>query len=337
VPAFGHDYDRMRATGIGQQASRPGPPPARGVRLPWTAVPERLQHEVERLLGARVVAAASQAGGFSPGVAARLRLDSGERAFVKALGPAPSPGSREFHRREARIAAALPAAVPAPRLLAALDEDGWVLLLFEHIDGRLPAQPWVASELARVLDATAHLASVLTPSPIDAPGVGEFHRDLFQGWRRLASDPGDLAWLDPWARRHRANLAVLEADWEVAAQGRTLAHGDLRADNILLTADRVLFVDWPGACLAASWWDLVGMLPSVQMQGGPPPEDVFDRHPAARGADPDAVTAVVAAFAGYFLHSSAQPAPPGLPTLRAFQAAQGEAALAWLRVRTGWR
>jgi len=45
---------------------------------------------------------------------------------------------------------------------------------------------------------------------------------------------------------------------------------------------------------------------------------------------------VVAAIAGYFTRQSLQPPPPGLPTVRAFQAAQGVVARDWLALRTGW-
>jgi hypothetical protein len=72
------------------------------------------------------------------------------------------------------------------------------------------------------------------------------------------------------------------------------------------------------------------------MQGGAPPEDLLARHPAARAADPQAITAVVAAIAGFFTYQALQPPPPGLSTVRAFQAAQGVAAREWLRQRTGW-
>jgi nucleoside-diphosphate-sugar epimerase len=99
------------------------------------------------------------------------------------------------------------------------------------------------------------------------------------------------------------------------------------------TADRVVVVDWPWACLAAPWFDLVTMLPSVRLQGGPPPAGVFAAHPLTRHADADAVTSVVAALAGYFVHRGGQPPPPGLPTLRAFQRDQGAVALDWLRHR----
>src|SRR5206468_2520081 len=104
----------------------------------------------------------TQPGGFSPGVAARLRCAGGRRAFVKALGPEPNPDSREYHRVEARITAALPAGAPVPRLLASYDRDGWVVLLFEDVDGTTPALPWRPDELARVLVAIGDLATALT-------------------------------------------------------------------------------------------------------------------------------------------------------------------------------
>lgn len=84
---------------------------------------------------------------------------------------------------------------------------------------------------------------------------------------------------------------------------------------------------------AAPWFDLLTMLPCVAAQGGPDPEATFTAHPLGRDADPAGVTAVLAALAGYFVAHSLRPDPPGLPTLRAFQAAQGAAAVAWLRGR----
>ena len=50
-------------------------------------------------------------------------------------------------------------------------------------------------------------------------------------------------------------------------------------------------------------------------------------------ADPDRVNAALAAVAGYFTHSALLPPPPGLPTVREFQRAQGVPARAWLRDR----
>ncbi|KAB2371382.1 aminoglycoside phosphotransferase family protein [Actinomadura montaniterrae] len=313
------------------------PPPAAGERLPWTAVPAVLRAAVEDALGGRVAEAATQRGGFSPGVAARLRLADGRRAFVKAVGPTPNPDSPGIHRSEASIAAALPAHAPTPAFLGSFDRDGWVVLLFEDIDGAPPAQPWNRTELDRVLASVSDLSRILTPAPAQAPSAESRFADEFRGWRLLADahrrGEDDLTGLDPWAARHLPRLAAREPGWPAAVNGTTLAHADLRADNLLLTPDRVVVVDWPWACTAAPWFDLLLLLPSVRMQGGPPCEELFAAHPLARDADPDAVTTALIAWAGFLVRQGRQPPPPGLPTLRAFQTAQGVAALEWLQTR----
>ena len=290
--------------------------------------------------GRGVVEAVTQPGGFSPGVAARLRLADGRRAFVKAVGPEPNPDSPGVHRGEARIMAALPRAAPAPRMLWSLDQRGWVALAFEDVDGAQPALPWRPGELRRVLEMVAAMAAALTPAPAGIPLIADRLQDSFTGWRDLAAagtaGHDDLAGLDPWVARHLDRLAALEAGWPAATEGPTLLHSDLRADNLLLTPTRVVAVDWPWACAGAAWVDLLLLLPSVTMQGGPDPEPTFAAHPVAAGADPEAVTTALAAFAGFLIGGSRQPPPPGLPTLRAFQVGQGLVALDWLRQRTGW-
>ena len=291
-------------------------------------------------LGADVVDAATQPGGFSPGVAARLTLADGRRLFVKAVSSKTNPDSPGMHRREARIAAALPASVPAQRLLDSYDDGDWVALLFEGIDGTAPQTPWQQPELDRVLVAIGELSSTLTPAPIAVEPVSELMPSVFSGWHRLAasaeSRQDDLRGVDPWAQRHLAELVALEAASPDAAAGTTLLHADLRADNILLTPSRVFFVDWPWASHGAAWVDLAFMLPSVAMQHGPKPWEIFDAHPLGRTAPAAAVTAVVAAAAGFMIRGSRLPPPPGLPTVRAFQRDQGVPALEWLRRRTGW-
>ncbi|MFH8563414.1 phosphotransferase family protein [Streptomyces sp. NPDC017988] len=316
----------------------PTAPPATGVRTPWRQLPVYVREGVEEALGAPVTEAVTQHGGFSPGVAARVRLADGRRAFVKAVSAEANPGSPALHRAEARNAAALPDSVPAPRLLASYDDGTWVALAFEDIDGRQPRVPWDAGELRSVLDAVDRLSRVLTPAPVDAPSVVEAVARPFRGWRRLVeSGAHDDGRLDPWVRRNLPALAELAAPWPEFAVGDTLTHGDLRADNMLITADggRVVFVDWPHALRAAPWFDLLLMLPCVRAQGGPDPEDVFTAQRVGRAADPRGVTAVLAGVAGFFVRGSLQPDPPGLPTLRAFQAAQGAAAVDWLRKRLG--
>jgi aminoglycoside phosphotransferase (APT) family kinase protein len=153
----------------------------------------------------------------------------------------------------------------------------------------MPQEPWVPAELDRVLHALAELAESLTPTPVAAPPVAARLKESFRGWRRLVAarngGADDLTGLDPWAVLRLDRLADLESGWPEALAGTTLTHCDLRADNLLLTPDgRVVVVDWPWACVAAPWFDLLGMLPSVAMQGGPDPEEVFTAHPVSKGA-----------------------------------------------------
>ncbi|MFM9448021.1 phosphotransferase family protein [Streptomyces acidiscabies] len=296
-------------------------PPAAGVRLDWEALPDSMRDAVAGILGAPVVRAVTQRGGFSPGVAARVVTGQGKRGFVKAVSGDVNSFSPVLHRREARNAAQLPVGVSAPRLTGVYDDGNWVALVFEDVEGRQPQVPWEQGELQVVLDAVGELGRVLTPAPFDAPSASEELVDDFGGWPELAE--------------RESRIFELAADWQEAVRGDTLVHGDLRADNVLLDRrdGRVWFVDWPHMMKAAPWLDLLLLLPSVRAQGGPDPETVFTAHPLGRKADRDAVTAALAALTGYFLGRAGRPAPPGLPTLRPFQQAQGEAALEWLRTR----
>ncbi len=317
-------------------------PPAAGTRVPYGSLPADLRAEVDARCGSPVVAADSQPGGFSPGVAARLRLADGRRIFVKAVHPAANANAPDLHRREARVVAAMPDDTPVPRLQWVIDggPDDWVVLAFDDVDGRQPAVPWRAEDLDRVMLAFNDLAVRLTPSPISADWLGtagDLVRDTGRGWVDAATEPSTIDRLDPWTRRHIDTLVTLEADVESAAHGRTLLHQDLRADNVLLRRadDAVMVVDWPHARMGAPWVDLLWFAPSVAMQGGPAPEVLLRRFTPAAGADPDAIDVVIAAIAGFFTLGSLLPNPPGLPTLRAFQAAQGAIARTWLAQRRG--
>jgi len=313
-------------------------PKAQGERLPYESVASHVRQRIESHLAAPVARVTNQPSGFSPGAAARLVLKDGSRVFVKAACSVPNAETPEMHRREARVAVALPTAAPAPALRDLFDDGDWIALCFDDVDGRHPAEPWDKEELDRVLAALADLSDLHVASR--APLLNHNPLDGLDFWQRAAgqTDKGGSLPIpgDPWIRTNIERLAQLEALAPAAIEGDSLLHGDLRADNILLTTSQVFLVDWPHAALGAPWVDLVLLLPSVAMQGGPPPPEIFNHQAVAKAADPAAVTAVLAALTGFFLVQAALPPPPGLPQLRSFQQAQGEVALRWLRHRTGW-
>jgi len=317
--------------------------PAQGARVAWQDVPEAVRTAIEGVCGAVVIEARTQPGGFSPGVAARVRCAGGARWFVKAASAELNPDAPRLHRQEARVLADLDPLIlaghlPVPRLQGTVARGPWFALVIEDVDGRQPTVPWRDHELGLVLAALDRLAEALTPAPATvtstAPAIAKYLGADFTGWRTLARGPGDDR-LDPWSRARLAELAALEATWAIHAAGDTLLHADLRADNLLLTGDagagnRVVVVDWPHACRGAAFVDLVAFAPSVAMQGGPEPADLLARSRTGQNIGRESLSAVVCALAGYFTERSLQPPPPGLPTVRRFQAAQGEVTRRWL-------
>lgn len=312
------------------------PPPAVGTRIDWPALPDAVRAWVAAEIGSPVVEAATQAGGFSPGAAARLVCADGTRAFVKAVGVPLNPESPDLHRKEIRLAAAMPEHPALPRVLATYDDGMWVALLFEDLQGRHPRLPWEPTELTRVLDTLAELAPLLDPSPLPADELGDLGKDLtatLAAWPELAAaPPADLA---PWTRKHLDRLAELAAT--PVASGTALVHVDLRADNMLLTGDgRVCLFDWAQAAVGPGWIDPALLMLEVDAYGGHDVDAIIATHPLTRDVDPEQVTLAVLTVAGLLHRQSRRPAPPGLPKLRAYQRAYADASTDWLRRRLGW-
>jgi hypothetical protein len=302
-------------------------------RLQWERLPHALRNTIESMIGARVVASVSGTGGYSPSLASRCDLDDGRRVFVKAVSAEQNPDTPGMLRHEIDVTRRLPSDVPAPALLDAFDDGEWVAAVFEYVDGRAPGDPWHDDDLRDVCAAVTQLGQAPVEDNLRAvlPSAEDRLAPLFDNWEVLAASPPDG--LDPWAASHLDVLVVLESGWRAAVAGESLVHNDTRSDNILIEpSGRVVFVDWPHACVGAPWLDLVCMVPSVVLEGGRA-EDVLAIAGAA--ADDDAVDTVLAALLGYFVERCTRPDPPGLPTVRAFQRAQGAVTLRWLRSRLG--
>jgi hypothetical protein len=310
-------------------------------RMEWDAVPASVRAEVEVILGAVVVSARSQSGGFSPGSADRVVTADGTRAFVKTAHAAVNAESVAIHRKEAAITTALPASVPAPRLLGVVDQGEWIALVLDDVDGRHPETPWTDADLGAVLDALRAVSAAAVPADLELDSAADAVRPPFGGWRRLVERGGVVPvlpdGLDAWVATRLSDLADAADRAADEVVGTALVHLDVRADNLLVRPDgTVVLVDWPWAARGAPWLDAFGLLINVRLFD--PTADVealIARHPVFAGMPPDAATRVLIGFAGFFIDASTQPPSPGIPTLRAFQRDQGIAALRWLRDRLG--
>lgn len=308
----------------------------------WPDLPAAVRARIEARLGAAVTGWTSHDGGYSQGLASTLRTDRGA-VFVKAVST-----EHEFtvrlYRQEAERATTLGERAPAPRLRwtteAAADGQDWVALAFDAVVGRAPAQPWREDELRAVLDLAVEVGEQEVAAGVLPDAEAELPAQLVG--RLAAERPAGLASYDPWLAGQLDRLATIELDAPAAVAGDRLVHADLRGDNAVLVERgpgrgagglRAVAVDWAYAARGAAFCDLVGMLPAVQVEGGPTPEEALRLRPLPAGTDEDAVTAYLVALTGYFVHSSLQAPPPGIPHVRAFQRAQGEVCVGWLRRR----
>ncbi|MHC2999383.1 phosphotransferase family protein [Microbacterium sp. HJ5] len=301
-------------------------------RLAWTDLPPHVRDRIEAHAGAPVRAATTALGGFSPGLASTLELADGRTVFAKAVGSETGPGSADLLRRERANLERLGPLPFASRVIGAHDDGDWVFVLFEHVRGHAP-RPSVPAERARMIRAFEEAAASLTPSPIIAETFAATAAGDMSRW--CHAERGDAGVeLDPWIAANLEAVRSLASRWADASSGSGLRHGDLRADNMLLSGDDVVIVDWTEVCLGAPWLDWLLAVPSVCLfPDTPPPEATFRESSLSHSAPPGDVTSVLAAVTGYFLTSSVLPVVPALPTLRDFQRAQGLVAAEWLRER----
>jgi hypothetical protein len=73
------------------------------------------------------------------------------------------------------------------------------------------------------------------------------------------------------------------------------------------------------------------LLVNVRLFGGHDMDTLLSRCAASTGADIGDLVAALAGLAGLFADRARLPPPPGLPTVRAFQRAQADVTLSWLR------
>ena len=297
-------------------------------RLSWWDVPESFAVEVRRRLRSRVVEAATQPGGFSPGVAALCLLEDGRSVFIKACGTGINPMTPKLHRHEAAVLDRLRDVPFVPALLDVVDNGDWIALLIEGVHGRLPTAR-DSSAVTRVLSLLTRVQS-LPPGLLPPMGDPSFAQLQISPWADLAADGVAL---DPWSVEHLDELLTLEQQ-AGALEGTVVCHGDFRLDNVLFTADgHTSLADWAHAKAGPDFADLVEVCIDIHVEGGPAPAVTFAAHAPTALHTSDGVTAYLAAVTGRLTRQGTFAEPPGMTDFRAFQQRQAASAQSWLARR----
>jgi hypothetical protein len=296
-------------------------------RLDWLLLPPMTRRLVEDRFGTSVVAAVSADAGYTPGCASVLTGADGRKIFLKAASKKAQRPFADAYREEIRKLRSLPSRLPVPRLLWSHEDDLWVLLALEHVDGHNPVRPWRRDELDASLDTLELLAQTLTPPPMELRPFAEEFADFLGGWDHVRATYPDWPHLD-----EAVELASRYAD---TTAGNTLVHTDARDDNLLVTPGRVYLCDWNWPARGAAWIDTVCLLMTAHGDGLDA-DAILAERTLTRSVDPDAVDSLLALLCGYFLARRDGPAPHSSPYLRVHQDWCAEVTWSWLAQRRGW-
>ena len=232
-------------------------PRAVGPRIDYDHLPAPVRAWVDDALGGHVASATTQVGGFSAGVAARVRTDSGRTAFVKAVDDGVNAQTPELFRHEIAVLEALPDVGYRASLRASYDDSTWVALLLDDVDGRHP-DLHDDRDVAAVNAAIVAQARELTPDPVrlDVPDMAQatarWHRRVV---RELDRDPTQFpGWCVAESDAVLARLASLPD----RMPAESWVHLDIRDDNLLVRADgAAVILDWGMSRSGPSWLDQV--------------------------------------------------------------------------------
>jgi aminoglycoside phosphotransferase (APT) family kinase protein len=283
---------------------------------------------VEDRFGTGVVQARSAGSGYTPGCASVLTGADGRRIFLKAASRRAQRPFAEAYALEARRLRELPDGLPVPRLLWSHEDDLWVVLAQEYVDGANPVRPWDPSQLDLCLDGLEVVAAGPTPPTVRLNTFAHDFADFPACWDFVRGTAPEWPHLD--------EAAALAGHCEQATAGDRLVHTDARDDNFLVTPDGVVYLcDWNFPVVGAAWIDTVCLLMSA-FGDGVDVDAVLAQRPLTRDVDPEHVDVLLALLCGYFLERRVQPAPYSSPHLRDHQDWYAEVSWAWLARRRGW-
>lgn len=240
-----------------------------------TERPQLLGRVVETL-GRDVVSWQRPECGLSAAERWVTQLADGSSVFVKAATDSETAGW--LRNEHAALAAA--GSRFGPSVIAWLDEQLPILITEDLSDAYWPAGTgtvhWRDSEDDSRSDMDAVLAALERLRSQSRAGLRRIP-DPPARWTEVLAGDGlvGCGWCTPsWAEAYGSVLIM--ADELPDAADDALVHGDVRSDNLCIGPDdQVRFVDWSHAGSGNPFHDLVSLLPTLRLEGGPKPSQVL--------------------------------------------------------------
>jgi len=273
---------------------------------------DELQRRVAALMGKRPAGWRRAHGGYTPAQRWIATFADGTSCFVKA---GVNEWTADALRAESRIYSRARAPF-LPELLGWDDDPAMPLLALEDLSSGHWPPPWRRGDIESVLRLLEALRDLEIP---DLPDIRS-HPACENLWRRVETDPEDFLSVGVASRSwlQQCLPSLREASDEAPFAGESLVHFDVRSDNLCFRGEHCLLVDWNHASRGNRDLDLVTWLPSLEAEGGPPPETFYSDGGL-----------FAAWMSGYWAWGVGKPPPPGAPRLREIQLAQLRSALPW--------
>jgi hypothetical protein len=310
----------------------------------WREVPQELRQQIEEKMESPIRTGSRIFGGYGPSATFRIFLVDGRTIFAKGAGPNSSAQKWRGVSHEESVYSNIATIIPSsPRYFGSVSVDGWHLLLLEDLRNVTTVPPWThALAFQAVRDIAAlHLRGVSEADKVDVVNskgicdnwlniknnndVKDFFLDLFQEHRKEAE-----VWLDEVIDI----LIPIEADLMRQDQPWGFIHTDLRSDNLCFRNGTLVLFDWAEACKGPLSADIGFLLPSIEGEGGPLAERVFQEYKqvmSAVGVELPGFTeyAVAVATAGIYASRAGKPPISQHPRLRDMQRLLLGPALRW--------
>ena len=269
---------------------------------------------IEKLIHTKIRSYSVVEGGYTQ--ATRLLCKTDTTSFFAKAGS--TPDTCKYIQREIQVYRKVSGPF-MPKVMAWQEHETEPILIIEDLSDHHWPPPWDDRQIDLVLSQLAIMHDTKTELEPFSKVHGE-NMARGSGWLKVAENPepflsigiADEKWLSK-----SLPLLISNAD-NCRVEGNSLTHWDLRSDNICITKERAIFIDWNLACLSNPKLDLGFWLPSLAYEGGPLPDTILPDSPE------------IAAFvSGYFAQFAGLPVIKSAPRVRMVQQQQLETALPW--------